>query len=167
MGEEQAQKVFVKEDNSALIRCESCGLVETVHMQDLVSLASVVRVRCACAAVFPVRFEYRKFYRKATNLEGTYQVLFDERDIPDLSLAKKTINCRIENLSMHGAGFSALGRHRIEKSARLILGFTLDNPKRTWIEKIGVVQLVEGAYLGLRFDEPAGTDRELGFYLMP
>jgi hypothetical protein len=167
MGEEQAQKVFVKEDRSALIRCESCGLVETVHMQDLASLAPVVRIRCACAAVFPVRFEYRKFYRKATNLEGIYQVLFDERDIPDLSLAKKTINCRIENLSMHGAGFSALGRHRLEKSARLILGFTLDNPKRTWIEKIGVVRLVEGAYLGLRFDEPAGTDLELGFYLMP
>ena len=68
---------------------------------------------------------------------------------------------------MHGAGFSALGRHRIEKNARLILGFTLDNPKRTWIEKIGVVQLVDGSYLGLRFEEPASTDRELGFYLMP
>lgn len=167
MAEEQAQKVFVKEDSSALIRCESCGLVETVHMQDLASLAPVVRIRCACAAVFPVRFEYRKFYRKATNLEGTYHVLFDEKDIPDLSLAQKTINCRIENISMHGAGFTALGRHRIEKNARLILGFTLDNPKKTWIEKIGVVQLVEGPYLGLRFDEPASADRELGFYLMP
>ncbi|MBU4178019.1 MAG: hypothetical protein L6364_01495 [Desulfobulbaceae bacterium] len=130
-------------------------------------MASVVRIRCTCAAVFPVRFEYRKFYRKATNLEGTYQMLFDERDIPDFSLAKKTINCRIENISMHGAGVTILGRHRIVTQARLILGFTLDNPKRTWIEKTGVVQLVEGAYLGLRFDEPASTDRELGFYLMP
>lgn len=167
MAGEQAQKVFVKEDSSATIRCEGCGLVQTVQMQNLASLAPVVRIRCACAAVFPVRFEYRKFYRKATNLEGTYQVLFDERDIPDLSQAKKTINCRIENISMHGAGFSALGRHRIEKNARLILGFTLDNPKRTWIEKIGVVQLVDGSYLGLRFEEPASADRELGFYLMP
>lgn len=167
MEEEHAQKVFVKEDSSAKIRCESCGLVGTVYMQDLAAVTPVVRIRCACAAVFPVRFEYRKFYRKATNLEGTYHVLFDERNIPALSLAKKIINCRIENISMHGAGFSALGRHRIEKNARLILGFTLDNPKRTWIEKIGVVQLVEGPYLGLRFDEPASTDRELGFYLLP
>ena len=45
MGEEQAQKVFVKEDRSALIRCESCGLVDTVHMQDLASLTPVVRFR--------------------------------------------------------------------------------------------------------------------------
>ena len=89
MAEEQAQKVFVKEDSSALIRCEACGLVETVRMQDLASLAPVVRIRCACAAVFPVRFEYRKFYRKATNLEGTDHMLFNERDIPDLSLAQK------------------------------------------------------------------------------
>ena len=167
MPQEDAQKVFVKEDSSAKIHCESCGMVQTVHMKDLTTLAPVIRIRCACAAVFPVRFEYRKFYRKATNLEGAYHVLFDERDIPDLSLAKKTINCRIENISMHGAGFSTLGRHRIEKNARLILGFTLDNPMRTWIEKIGVVQLVEGPYLGMRFDEPASTDRELGFYLMP
>lgn len=167
MTEEHAQKVFVKEDSRTTIRCEGCGLVQTVQMQDLASLAPVVRIRCACAAVFPVRFEYRKFYRKATNLEGTYQVLFDERDIPDLSLAKKTINCRIENISMRGAGFSAIGRHRIEKNARLILGFTLDNPKRTCIEKIGVVQLVDGPYLGLRFEEPASADRELGFYLLP
>lgn len=89
MAGEHAQKVFVKEDNRATIRCEGCGLVQTVQMKDLASLAPVVRIRCACAAVFPVRFEYRKFYRKATNLEGTYQVLFDERDIPNLSLAKK------------------------------------------------------------------------------
>ncbi|MHB1380552.1 MAG: hypothetical protein ACYCX0_13140 [Desulfurivibrionaceae bacterium] len=167
MTEEPAQKIFVKEDNSAKIHCESCGLVKTVYMQNLASLASVVRIRCACAAVFPVRFEYRKFYRKATNLEGTYRMLYDERDIPDFSQAKKTINCRIENISMHGAGVTVLGRHRIVAQARLILGFTLDNPKRTWIEKTGVVQLVEGPYLGLRFDEPASTDRELGFYLMP
>jgi len=164
---ETIQKVFVKEDSGATIRCDACGLVKTIDTQSFTSLPPVVRIRCACTAVFPVRFEYRKFYRKSTNLEGTYHVLFDERDIPDLSLARKTINCRIENISMHGAGFSALGRHRIEKNARIILGFTLDNPKRTWIEKTGVVQLVEGSYLGLRFDEPASTDRELGFYLMP
>lgn len=167
MEEEHAQRVFVKEDRSAKIHCEACGVVETVRMQDLAALAPVVRIRCACSAIFPVRFEYRKFYRKATNLEGTYHVLFDERDVPDLSQAKKTTNCRIENVSMHGAGFSALGRHRIEKNTRLVLGFTLDNPQRTWIEKIGVVQLVEGSYIGIQFEEPASTDRELGFYLMP
>lgn len=167
MTEEYAQKVFVKEDSSAKIHCESCGLVKTVQLQNLTSLAAVVRIRCACTAVFPVRFEYRKFYRKATNLEGTYHVLFDERDIPDLSQTRKTINCRIENISMHGIGVSILGRHRIMKNARLALGFTLDNPQKTWIEKTAVVQLVEGPYLGLRFDEPATTDRELGFYLMP
>ena len=167
MAEEQAQKVFVKEDRSAKIHCESCGLVKTVRMEDLGPLAPVVRVRCGCTAVFSVRFEHRKFYRKATNLEGTYQVLFDERDIPALSLARKTINCRIENLSLNGAGFSTLGRHRIEKNMRLVLGFTLDNPQRTWIEKTGVVRLIEGAYLGLQFDETTGDDRELGFYLRP
>ncbi|MFA6499251.1 MAG: PilZ domain-containing protein [Desulfurivibrionaceae bacterium] len=167
MIDEQAQKVFVRDDNTAKIRCDTCGIIKTVRLQEAASLAPVVQVRCICTAIFPVRFEYRKFYRKATNLEGSYHVLFDERDIPDLSLAKKTINCRIVNISMHGAGFSTLGRHRIEKNARLILGFTLDNPNRTWIAKVGVVQLVEDSYLGLRFDEPANTDRELGFYLMP
>ncbi len=167
MGKEHAQKVFVKEDRSATIRCDACGLVKTVRLQDIAALVPLVQIRCACTSVFFVRFEYRKFYRKATNLEGTYRVLYDERDIPDLSQTRKTTNCRVENISMHGAGFSVLGRHRIEKNARLILGFTLDNPNRTWIEKLGVVQLVEGTYIGLQFDEPASTDKALGFYLRP
>lgn len=168
MTEELIQKIFVKEDNRAKIRCDACGLVGTVHMKDLASVTPVVRIRCAaCAVVFSVQFEYRKFYRKTTNLEGTYLALFDEQDIPRLSQGQKTINCRIENLSMHGAGFSALGRHRIEKNARLILGFTLDNPQRTWITKTGKVRLIDGSYIGLQFDDRASTDRELGFYLMP
>jgi len=167
MGKEHAQKVFVKEDRSATIRCDACGLVKTVRLQDLAALTPLVQIRCTCATVFFVRFEYRKFYRKTTNLEGTYRVLYDERDIPNLSQTRQTTNCRIENISMHGAGFSALGRHRIEKNTRLVLGFTLDNPQRTWIEKLGVVQLVEGCYIGIQFDEPASADRELGFYLMP
>ncbi len=165
--EEKVQRVFVKEDNCAKIHCESCGRVRELHLQDFASLAPVVRIRCACSAVFPVRFEYRKFYRKTTNLEGTYHVLFEEQNLLDLSLDKKTINCRVENISMYGSGFSTLSRHRIEKNARLILGFLLDNPRRTWIEKTGVVQLVDGSYIGLKFDESASTPRELGFYLRP
>ncbi|HIJ89519.1 MAG: PilZ domain-containing protein [Desulfobulbaceae bacterium] len=167
MAEKKVQKVFVKEDNCAKIRCYTCGLIKTVRLQDAAKISPEIKVRCVCTAVFLVRFEYRKFYRKATNLEGTYHVLFDGRDIPDFSQAKKTTNCRIENISMHGAGFSTLGRHRIEKNGRLILAFTLDNPHKTWIEKTGVVQLVEGSYIGMRFDEPATTDKALGFYLMP
>lgn len=167
MAGEEAQKVFVKEDSCAKIHCETCGLVQTVRVQDLAAITPIVRIRCSCAAVFPVRFEYRRFYRKATNLEGTYRVLFDELDVPDLSQARKTTNCRIDNISMHGAGFSTLGRHRIEKNTKLVLGFTLDNPQNSWIEKTGRVQLVEGSYIGLQFDEPASNDRPLGFYLMP
>lgn len=167
MADKPPQKVFVKEDNSARIRCETCGLVRKVRVQNVASHAPVVRIRCTCTAVFPVQFEHRKSYRKVVNLEGTYRVLLDEESIiPDLSQARKATSCRIENISMYGAGFSVLGRHRIDKDARIILGFTLDDSNRTWIQKTGVVRRVDGSYIGLKFDEEASPDRALGFYLM-
>lgn len=167
MAGEQIQKVFVREDGRAKIRCEACGRVKTVRLEGIGHRLPAVRIRCDCAAVFPVHFEYRKSFRKTTKFVGTYHVLLEQEELPDFSQDKKTINCRIENLSMHSAGFPVLGRHGIKENSRLLLGFTLDNLQKTWIKKTGVVRRVEGAYLGMQFDEPAGVDRDLGFYLMP
>lgn len=167
MAGEQIQKVFVREDGSAKIRCESCGRVKTVRAEGIGHSSPVVRIRCACSVVFPVRFEYRKSLRKATNLAGIYQLLSEQEDIPELSRDEETINCRIENISMSGAGFSILGRQRIEENSRLIIGFTLDNLQKTWVEKTGVVRRVMGDYIGIQFDEPPSPDKDLGFYLMP
>ncbi|MFA7384532.1 MAG: PilZ domain-containing protein [Desulfurivibrionaceae bacterium] len=141
--------------------------MKTVRATGIAHSSTVVRIRCACSVVFPIRFEYRKTFRKAINLVGIYHVLFDNEDIPELSQGKKTINCRVENISMYGAGFSVLGRHHIKENSRLLLGFTLDNLQKTWIEKTGVARRVTGAYIGMQFDEAANVDQTLGFYLRP
>lgn len=167
MAGEQIQKVYVREDGSVKIRCESCGRINTVWVEGIGHRAPAVRIRCACTVVFPVRFEYRKSLRKGTNLVGIYQVLSEQEDVPTLSQGKRTINCRVENISMHGAGFLALGLHRLKENSRLILGFALDNPNETWIVKIGVVRCVAGTYVGIHFDEPASVDQDFGFYLRP
>ncbi|MFZ5775796.1 MAG: PilZ domain-containing protein [Thermodesulfobacteriota bacterium] len=167
MANNQPQKVFVKDDGSATIHCRPCGQVRVITLKDLAALKPVLNVKCGCGAVFPVRFEYRKFYRKATNLAGVFCKPFDGIPPSELVNPLKKTNCRVENISMHGAGFVVLGRHMLQPGEQVFLGFMLDNQNKTWVEKSGIVRLVEGNCIGMEFDEPANNDKALGFYLRP
>ncbi|MGV1100909.1 hypothetical protein ACUUL3_16045 [Thiovibrio sp. JS02] len=167
MGEEQVQRVFVRPDKRARVRCYECGLVKEVTLANIADLKPVMQVKCVCSAVFPVKFESRKFYRKGTSLEGTYRKRFDGDEGGYLGSGKKKTNCRIENVSMLGAGFTVFGRHLLQPEDQVCLGFTLDDPRKTRIEKNCVVRVVDGNYIGVEFDEPANVDKAFGFYLMP
>ncbi len=163
----QVQKIVVKPGSAVKIRCQQCGLVKEVPPQNLAALKREIQVRCVCSAIFPVQFEYRKFYRKQTNLEGIYQKRLGGSEGCSLALRRKKANCRVLNLSMHGAGFSVLGWHMLQAGDSLLLGFALDDHGNTWIEKRCVVRVVAENYVGVEFDEPANADKNFGFYLLP
>lgn len=167
MTSNELQRVFVKSDDTATIRCPACQLLKTISIPAASLRKSELSVKCSCSAVFKIHIESRKFYRKDTNIEGTYFVLDDNDHGKDLSHAIRRINCRLENLSMTGAGFSTFGRHRIKEGDRLFLCFLLDNPDKTRIGKSGVARFIKGNYIGMAFDEPASDIKALGFYLMP
>lgn len=163
----QIQRVFVKEDGAATIHCHACGLVRVISMKNAAPPKPVLNVKCSCAAVFPIRIEYRKFYRKTTNLAGVYCKPYNGETPSELINRLKKTNCRVENISMHGVGFSVMGKHLLQSGERIFLGFILDNHSQSWVEKSGTIRLVEGNYIGMEFDEPANTDKDLGFYLRP
>ncbi len=160
------QRVFVKPDKKATVRCHACGLVRVVSLKNIADLKPRMNVKCNCGDVFPIKFEYRKFYRKGTELNGVYQKIYSgtSTDLETLATMNK-VNCRVDNVSMHGAGFTILGNHMVQKGERVGLGFNLDNSAKTWVAKSGVVRVVDGNYIGMEFDEAA--DKYLGFYLMP
>jgi len=167
MTSNELQRVFVKSDNTAKVRCPSCGIFQTISISPEELRKLTRQVTCSCSAVFKIHILPRKFYRKDTNIEGTYFVLDDNDHGQDLSHAIRRVNCRIENLSMTGAGFSTFGRHRIKEEDRLFICFFLDNPEKTRIGKSGVAKFIKGNCIGMAFDEPASDIKALGFYLMP
>lgn len=162
----EIQRVFVKPDKTAVIKCHACGAVKNVDTKRLSSLKHVLKVQCSCKEIFPVRFEFRMSYRKQTDLLGVYLRIYNGQGKDSLS-PKNKMNCKVENISMHGAGFSVMGQHMLAPGDPVCLGFTLDDARKSWVVKTAAVKSVLASYVGVEFDEPANNDKALGFYLMP
>ncbi len=151
-------KIFVKEDNSAVIKCPFCMSVRTVSAVKFKELNKVLKVKCVCKKVFGVKFEYRKMYRKETSLTGSYVNLTQTTDGGNIT---------VKNVSMSGCGFTPLFIHNAEKDDNIKVTFTLDNNDSTVIEKKAVVRLSTKDYIGCEFVEKDAYDKDLGFFLMP
>ena len=161
----EIQRVFVRSDGTAVIKCHSCGAVKNVDTKRLPNIKHVLKVQCDCKEIFPVRFEFRMSYRKDTNLLGTYQKMLDGQSNGQINNKNKA-NCNIQDISMHGARFKVMGNHLIQAGDQLCLGFKLDNSHESWILKTGVVRTVVDKHIGLEFDQSASEHKDLGFYLM-
>ena len=68
---------------------------------------------------------------------------------------------------MGGIGFTSLNRVRDQVGDVLKVVFTLDKVPPEIIDKKAVVRNIQDNYIGCEFiEEPGGSDRTLGFYLM-
>jgi hypothetical protein len=166
MADAEIQRVYIKADNTGAIHCNACGGVKVVTFDKALRQKTLLKVRCQCSAVFTVRIEQRKFYRKETSLNGVFQKEFGA-GFSSAVLDREKTNCRVVNLSMQGAGFTVFGRHTLQVGDPIRLGFTLDNQQRTWVEKEGGVRMIQENYIGMEFATPASSHKDLGFYLLP
>ena len=151
-------KVFVKDDDSAVIKCPFCRSVRTVSAAKFKELNKVLKVKCVCKQIFGVKFEFRKMYRKDTNLSGSYV---------SLSTATDGGNITVKNVSMDGIGFVPLFQHNTEANDTIEVTFTLDNNDATVIEKKAIVKMSTANYIGCEFVEKDVYNKALGFFLMP
>lgn len=153
-----AVKAFVNDNGMTSISCPVCGLVRETSVAKFRNQRHVLAVKCKCNTTFKVHLEFRKFFRKNTDLEGVYTIL-----PPDSGGGR----IQIKNISRSGIGFSVSGKHFITtgQSARII--FTLDNRKNTALDKMVVIKSVRENYIGCAFVENQEFEKELGFYLRP
>jgi hypothetical protein len=154
----EIRKVYINEDNTALLVCPHCGTSKNVQVAKYKGRKDPLKVRCTCRSAFHVLFEFRRAYRKQTNLHGDYS---------KLPACKQWGKMVVKNISLTGIGFSTLTRHNLRKDDELKVKFTLDDKRRSEIEKDVVVRLVEDTYIGCEFTERVQFDKVLGFYLMP
>ena len=150
-------KTFVREDDTATIVCPACGIPKNVSVASYKNKTAELKVRCTCNTVFKVALDFRRFYRKSTNLPGRYKTL------DPLGHGSGAIH--IVNISKGGLGFSVSGINTIEKDYRLEVSFQLDDKKMTSLQKEVIVQSVEGDFVGCRFSSSELYEKELGFYL--
>ncbi len=151
-------KAFVNDSGMASISCPACGLVREASVAKFRNQKHVLAVKCKCGVSFKIHLEFRKFFRKNTDLEGVYTIL-----PPDAGGGR----VQIKNISRTGIGFSVSGRHTIQIGQNAKLKFTLDNRKNTTLDKFVIIKSVDDNYIGCAFVEDQDFEKELGFYLRP
>ncbi len=154
----EPQKAFVRDDGTTVLKCPFCRHARTVSVTKIKDKKKLIKVKCSCQKSYSVSLELRKMYRKSTNLNGRYI---------NLSLGNETGVMIVKDVSMGGIGFEAVGSCRISVEHELKVAFTLDDTHSSVIEKMVVVRIVRGKFVGCEFLHAHEYDKALGFYLLP
>jgi glyoxylase-like metal-dependent hydrolase (beta-lactamase superfamily II) len=161
------QDINVRKGNLVAIGCPKCAQVREISVEKYQGHKHFLTINCRCGATFGVNLDFRQNYRKKVSIGGYYST--DETMGSDESGKVPTVpvNCRIQNISMGGIGFTALDQVRAQVGDTLMVKFTLDREPPEIIEKEVLVKTIRDNYIGCEFIEESGfTDRTLGFYLM-
>lgn len=166
----QIEKVFVREEGTAAIRCPKC-MMEKVVSAGKFRGKHKIKVKCTCESVFIVQFEFREKHRKETDLDGFIERLLEEgrwgKIIWQSTTANaQSVNCKIKNISVLGIGLTTFGKHDIKEGDHVKIEFTLDTPSASPIGKKAIVRGVKRNYIGCEFFETDKHDRQLGFYTL-
>jgi hypothetical protein len=68
----KTHKVFVRSDDNAVITCCNCCRQKILPVSSYKGRKSRVKIKCGCNTVFTVDLEFRKKFRKKTNLPGKF-----------------------------------------------------------------------------------------------
>ncbi len=152
----EAEKAYIKRDNTTVIKCPHCRLEKTISVEEIKGRKKILKVKCSCKNVYNVSLEFRKMYRKETELKGRYINLSHENDENIII---------VSNISMRGVGFCISNGHKIAKGNKLRVEFRIDDKRKTFIGREVVVKVVRGNYIGAEFINVDEYDKFLGYYL--
>jgi len=146
---------YVDSSLQVTITCPRCGISKTLNAAPYKAASKELSVNCKCGQRFSCHLEFRRSFRKKTDLKGDYRDITtgDEGDM------------RVEDLSIEGVGFTTLAAHDIRPGDSVEVIFTLDTPRQPRIERIIEVAVVKHRFIGGRFKD-GRRDADLGFYLM-
>lgn len=151
-------KSFVKTGDKAMIVCPACDSAKQISATQFRHRQHIIKVKCKCGHLFKVHLEFRRHFRKETELEGTY-----DSSLPASGGGK----IKVTNLSFSGACFEVRGIHNLQIGQQGSLVFTLDDRKETVLFKKVIIKNVSGHQIGCQFIEDRAYEKELGFYLLP
>ena len=141
-----------------MIVCPACDTAKAISVKQFRHRLHLIKVKCKCGHLFKVHLEFRRHFRKPTDLEGTYDL-----NPPAIGGGK----IKVINLSLNGACFEVRGIHDMQAGQKGSLVFTLDNRKETVLFKKVIIKTVTANRIGCEFVEDRAYEKELGFYLLP
>ena len=151
-------KIFVRPDETAAITCNNCFRQKVIPVSSYKGRKSQIKIKCCCKNVFKVDLEFRKKFRKKTNLYGKFINHY----------RKKSGDIIVKDLSLDGMEFNTKDIYKFKNGDKIEVSFFLDNTERTTINKEVIVRGVRKNSIGgefVKLKQPA-IESVLGFYLM-
>ncbi len=159
----EVETVYVEpEDHTALLRCPYCGTTRSRYVGEFRGPKRRLKIRCLCKSVFRVLLEFRRTFRKGSELQGYHAKL------PAVGGWGEML---VKNLSINGIQFVTLTKHDLSVGDEVKVKFTLDDGRRSRIEKKALVRWTRKRDIGCEFMTSVGYDNTydtaLNFYLIP
>ena len=161
----QTHAIYANLSETVTLVCEQCRRSKAFKAAAVKDLPQPLKIQCPCGVTFGVNIVIRQFYRKKTQLLGTY-VKYDFQTPQILEQGRMIV----EDISRKGLGFRTIYRHTILVNDVLSITFTLDDKQKTDIRKSVRIRRIDDRFIGAEFvdhDTYTDTNRILGFYLMP
>lgn len=149
---------FVGKNDQVTIICPACANAKTIPVNKLPKHQFSFKARCNCDHTFMVKLDFRKSYRKSTNIPGIYSVYHPKEDEGP---------AKVIDVSLNGICFEAMGNHSLKIGQKGFIDFMLDNKRQTRLKKEFAVRSVNGNIFGCEFVKEQAYEKDLGFYLRP
>ena len=149
------ENIFLDDQNRATFNCPKCSKSWTKDLSGFKDLNKRIQLKCKCPCghAFPVIQERRNGSRKPVTVTGAY--FHSRREIRGLITVK--------NISKSGVGLVLSTQQSINKGDKLQLKFNLDNARKSFIDKEGVVKKIEGNYVGVQFVDATWGEELKGY----
>ena len=145
-------------ESEVSITCPECNMTRTLNVAKYRSSKRRVKAKCGCGCIFDmsdVSANLRKFYRKITNLRGSYSSVN----------MNKTGFMRVKDVSYTGISFELEKNDEIEAGDTLGVRFVLDDERKTEIHRAVTVKFIREKLIGAEFSDNQVFDIELCYYL--
>lgn len=151
------EKVFyVNRQGFTTIVCPACGMAKPLDTNKLPEGKKSLRVKCKCGQLFLAKIEFRKQYRKKTELAGKY-IAHNKDDSGRII---------VEDISMGGMMLRTLRPHDLHEGDSIDVTVTLDTtPPREITRQLKILRIHDRS-IGCRYLFPTDRDPDIGLYLM-
>ena len=152
-------KIFVGPDQTAIINCPNCKKTREINLSAFKGINA--KIKCRCGKIWRIELEFRRQFRKKTELTGTYKV-FSADGQPAGSGFMTVVDLSLNGLRMRLKGDPP----PLKIGDFLNVRFSLDDESHTLINRHAVVRYINDPYVGAMFKRSSDTDNDIGFYLL-
>lgn len=152
------EKTWIDRDNTVTFSCRQCKKTRVIDASRF-SGHKRAKIRCPCGSISKIQLEYRRQYRKETDLPGLYKVIPADNTPPESGRMK------VVDISRNGVRLRFQTPVFLTPGDRLHIQFHLDDKTATFVERDVIVQNIDPPHVGAKFQRPHEMDNVIGFYL--